>query len=103
MTDPYAETAPAWLLELVAAVEQYEETHTKTDDSNLCFARVIPMIPANLIHMSRGYKIGRKPGDPLEYLLTKNYHGTEPHPAGPISTGCGNPHCDIPWHRPEIV
>ena len=55
MTDP-----PGWLLSLVAAVERYEEEHSKIADGEECFAWPLKAVPAEVRAMARGYAQARR-------------------------------------------
>lgn len=49
---------PSWLLDLVAAVEHYEDVHPKVDDPNdpnACFDVALKAVPDAVRHEARGY------------------------------------------------
>lgn len=51
---------PGWLLALVAAVERYEEEHSKIAGGEECFAWSLKAVPAEVRAMARGYAQARR-------------------------------------------
>lgn len=51
---------PGWLLALVAAVERYEEEHSKIGDGEECFAWPLKAVPTEVRAMARGYAQARR-------------------------------------------
>lgn len=46
---------PGWLLDLVAAVDHYEDVHPKVEDGDECFGKVLKAVPSEVVHEARGY------------------------------------------------
>lgn len=46
---------PNWLLQLVAAVEHYEDIHSKVEEGEECFAGALEVVPDSVRSMARGY------------------------------------------------
>lgn len=53
MSVPYL---PEWVLDLVNAVEQFEETHAKADD---CLVEALNAVPADVRDFVQGYARGK--------------------------------------------
>lgn len=46
---------PAWLLQLVAAVQQYEEIHSHPKEGGFCLGDPLLKVPASVQEQARGY------------------------------------------------
>jgi hypothetical protein len=46
---------PDWVLDLVAAVEHYEYTHSKVTDPDECFRRQLDAVPTGVRDMAQGW------------------------------------------------
>jgi hypothetical protein len=51
---------PGWLLALVAAVERYEDVHSKVEPGAECFDEALLGVPDEVRAMARGYAQARR-------------------------------------------
>lgn len=54
---------PAWLLRLVAEVEQFEFAHPKVEEGGDCFGEALAAIPPEVRAQAAGYMVAKREAD----------------------------------------